>query len=106
MGSAKFVLQLTTQEQKETCLFLNIKKTDENLKLSWCDEIWLWNYDAETKQQSSRWKSLCKYCMTETACQVCTKPKWWLIDLSDYEGAMHYELVCSKKIITAVVLLT
>jgi hypothetical protein len=63
-------------------------------------ESWIYGYDPETKQQSSRWKSL-NSPRPKNAKQVKSKVKSMLIIFFDIRGIVHKELVLADQTVNS-----
>lgn len=97
--AAKFVPRLLTEEQKEhrvqVCQeLLEMANGNENFlkQVITGDETWVYGYDAETKVQSSQWKT--KSSPTpKKARQVKSNVKVMLTVFFDWKGVVYYEFL-------------
>ena len=96
--AAKFVPGLLNNDQRDhrvqVCTELQRAiRYDPNLlsRVITGDESWLYNYDTETKQQYSQWKTPSSPRMKK-ARQVCSNIKSTLIILFDIRGIVHKEI--------------
>ena len=95
--SAKFVLKLLTEQQKECWKEISEDMLDlanhdpEFIKtIITGDETWVYGYDPETKFQSSQWKHP-ESPRPKKAQQVCSNVKMMLICFFDSRGIVHHE---------------
>jgi hypothetical protein len=99
--ATKFVPQLLTNDQKQwhvnVCLELREKANEDPTftsisRIMTVDEIWIYSYDPETKQQLSQWRSP-QSLRAKKARQVRSSTKSMLIVFFDVEGIVHSEFV-------------
>ena len=97
--SAIFVPRLLSDDQK--ALHVSVRRElkqqtrdDPNFisNIITGDETWVYDYDRETKQQSSQWKAP-NSLRPKKACQVRGNVKFMLIVLCDIQGIVHKESV-------------
>ena len=97
--AAKFVLRLLNNDQRDHQVQVCTKlqkavRNDPNIlsRVITGDDSWLYNYDPETKQQSSQWK-IPSSPQPKKACQVRSNIKSMLIIFFDIRGIMQKEFV-------------
>jgi len=105
--AAKFVPRLLTPEQKEhhvaICQELRRRAVDDPTFMSrviTTDEIWVYRYDPETKQQPSQWKSPGSP-RPKKVRQSCSATKSMLIVFLDIRGIVHHEFVPEGQTVNA-----
>ena len=105
--AAKFVPRLLTPEQKEhhvaICQELRRRAVDDPTFMSrviTTDEIWVYRYDPETKQQPSQWKSPGSP-RPKKVRQSCSATKIMLIVFLDIRGIVHHEFVPEGQTVNA-----
>jgi len=97
--SVRFVPRLLSDDQKalriSVCRELKQQARDDSNFISNIitgDEAWVYGYDHETRQQSSRWKSP-NSPWPKKACQVHSNVKSMLTVFFEMQGTVHKELV-------------
>ena len=105
--AAKFMPRLLTPEQKEhrvaVCQELRQLVLDDPSIMSRFitgNEIWVYGYDPETKQQSSQWKSLGSP-RPKKARQSRSMTKSMLIVFFDIQGIVHHEFAPEGQTVNA-----
>ena len=100
--STNFVLQLLPEDQKnhrtQVCCDLQHAETNQTFLANITgDELWIFRYDSEIKQQSSQWKhSLSiRSKLLRKARQVWSKQKAMSIAFVDHGGIVHHEFAAA-----------
>ena len=103
---AKMVSRLLTEEQKAQRLnacrdILQQMEADEKLleNVVTGDELWVFQYDPETKRQSRQWKSVFSP-RPKKARMQCSQVKVMLITFFDHQGMVHLSLFLKDKQLT------